>query len=230
MIDTHVIITAAGSGSRFGNDIPKQFLGLGRSGIPVLMHAIEAFVNFGIPRFNIVLTLAEDSISVWEELCTQFDYNSPRIIIGGATRYESVYNAIMNIEVKQGHKILIHDGARPLVSADVIRRVLDALKSHKAVIPSLPVTDSLRRIDAASDGSAAVDRSLYRSVQTPQGFEAKTLLSAYQTGYQPTFTDDASVVEQNGTPITLVEGESRNIKITVPDDLIIAEAFLRAGK
>ncbi|MCH5220087.1 MAG: 2-C-methyl-D-erythritol 4-phosphate cytidylyltransferase [Muribaculaceae bacterium] len=230
MLSTHVIITAAGKGSRFGSELPKQFQPLGPSGYPVLMYSINAFLDFGIPFGNIIVTLSGDDVAIWEELCSKYGYVTPRVIIGGSTRFESVNNALMNIEIKAGKKILIHDGARPLVSRDVISRVWEELNHCTGVVPTVPVTDSLRRVEATTGNTVAVDRALYCAVQTPQGFEAETIYNAYRQGYKPTFTDDASVVEHYGTVIRQVEGDRRNIKITVADDLIIANAFLESQR
>lgn len=215
---THIIIVAAGAGNRFGSNLPKQYHRLGD--MPVLMHTINAFEGRG----EIVLVISETMADYWSELCREYRFTSPRIVHGGATRFESVRNALDSIDLERDDLVLIHDGARPLVKADLINRVVDALAAgHNAVIPVVAVTDSLRMV---KDGlCVAVDRNLFRSVQTPQGFLAETVVAAYRRRYEPEFTDDASVVEASGIPVFTVGGSPDNIKITSPRDLDIASVL-----
>ncbi len=226
MARTYLIIVAAGAGSRFGSTLPKQFHLLGRPPRPVLMHTVDAFRVAGIPDADITVVLSPQMTDYWRELCGEHGFASPRIVEGGETRFHSVRNAIRTLDIAPGDRILVHDGARPLVSITLINRVINALTNHAAVVPAVPVTDSLRRVTA--DGTtAAVDRAPFRSVQTPQGFDAATLAAAYDTDFVSTFTDDASVVESAGTPIAIVDGEPTNIKITSPRDLAIATALMQ---
>lgn len=217
------IIVAAGSGARFGSELPKQFCLL--RGRPVLMTTVDNFRN-ACPDDKIVLVLSKDCVRLWHGLCREYGYPSPEIAYGGATRWNSVKNALESVD--DGVDIItVHDGARPLVSRDVIGKVVAAVESGACgAIPVVPVTDSLRIID--DDGvSEAVDRSVMRAVQTPQAFRAEILRKAYGRPYSPLYTDDASVVEDAGfTPLALVDGDVHNIKITHPADLDVAAVIL----
>ncbi len=220
-----VIIVAGGTGSRFGGDMPKQFLPLG--GRPVLMHTIDAFRS-ALPDSDIVVVLSPAMRGVWEELCREHGFESPRITDGGATRWESVKNAVNSLnETPAGRTVLIHDGARPLIPAEVIRKTVAYARNTDGAIPVVEVTDSLRRLEPDGVRSEAVDRSEYRSVQTPQTFSLWRLREAYSLPYQEDFTDDASVMAAAGfANMVLVEGSRENIKITTPLDMKIAELIL----
>ncbi|MDE5687211.1 MAG: 2-C-methyl-D-erythritol 4-phosphate cytidylyltransferase [Paramuribaculum sp.] len=220
MTKTVHIIVAAGTGSRFGADVPKQFCTL--RGLPVVMHTINRFRQT-CPGDRIVLVLSSQMTDFWHELCAEYSFDSPETVAGGATRWHSVKNAI-DSACGDADIITVHDGARPLVSAEVIHRVLDALETTGAVIPAVPVTDSLRIVTDGSNSS--VDRALYRAVQTPQAFDGNLLRRAYSAPFSPAFTDDASVAESYGAKIAIVDGDPTNIKITHPRDLAIAGIIL----
>ncbi len=152
-----------------------------------------------------------------------------RLVVGGADRQESVARALAVADA-DAEVILVHDAARPLVPHDVVRRVLDALDAGApAVVPALHVADSLRHL-RADGGSAPVDRSLVRAIQTPQGFRRTLLERAHAAGLGAGVTDDASLVERLGVPVTLVEGDPLAFKITRPLDLLLAEAVLAAQR
>lgn len=222
-----VIIVAAGSGSRFGGDVPKQFCLL--EGHPVLMHSIERFARM-MPEAGITVVLSADRVGYWKELCEQYDFHvSHNIAIGGATRWESVKNALETINPTAG-TVLIHDGARPLVSAKTVANLCDAVKAGaEGALPVLPMVDSLRELDANGE-SKAVDRSRYVAVQTPQAFPTRLLQEAYRLPYTPVMTDDASVMEHAGhTDIRLVAGNAATLKITRSEDMDIAVLYLRRG-
>lgn len=213
------VIVAAGSARRFGAPLPKQFCDLG--GRPVLMHTVDA-IRRAIPDGDIVLVLSADGLELWRDLCQRHGYSSPRCVTGGDTRWQSVRNALASIP--DNGIILVHDGARPLVDGDTVDRVVAAARRCGAAIPAVPVTDSLRRTDT----DAPVDRSLFRAVQTPQAFDAGLLKDAYRRPFDPLFTDDASVVQSAGHPVTMTDGNRDNIKITYPTDLLLAQALLVA--
>ena len=215
------IIVAAGSGSRFGASLPKQYCLLNSR--PVLMHTIEN-MRKALPDSHIVLVLNKDFIDYWAELCEEYSFVSPSIVEGGDTRWQSVKNAIDKIPA-DAQVITVHDGARPIVNADMVARLIDALDSAHGAIPVVSVTDSLRQINES--GSTPVDRSLYKAVQTPQAFHADKLVEAYSLPFDATFTDDASVLAALGYDVTLVEGDTNNIKITNPLDIEIAQLYLR---
>jgi 2-C-methyl-D-erythritol 4-phosphate cytidylyltransferase len=216
-----VIIVAGGSGSRMGSKLPKQFLEL--CGKPVLMHTIQAFHDFD-PKCELILVLPATQQEVWSELCQKHSFSQPHTVVpGGETRFHSVQNGLKLIH-DEGI-VFIHDGVRPLVSQQTIRRCMETAQQTGNAIPVLPVTESLRKLDGSQNIS--VDRSNYFSVQTPQTFTSDVILKSFQQSYEHGFTDDASVVEKAGYTIHLVEGNYENIKITTPTDLIIAEAFLQ---
>ncbi len=216
-----VIIVAGGSGSRMGTEIPKQFLEL--AGRPVLMHTIQIFCDYD-PDCELILVLPEKQWEFWAGLCLKHTFSIVhQMVSGGETRFDSVRNGLKLIP-DEGI-VFIHDGVRPLVSKETLDRCFEmAIKSGNA-IPVLPVTESLRKLEG--EQTISVDRSLYFNVQTPQTFRSEQILEAFKQNYDPAFTDDASVVEKVGYSIALVDGNSENIKITTPTDLIIAEAFLR---
>ena len=216
------IIVAAGSGARFGSALPKQFCLM--AGRPVLMETIDRIRSYGHGR--IVVVVSESMMSFWAELCQRHSFTSPCVVVGGSTRDDSVRNAIVAYG-DDAEIITVHDGARPLAGPDIMERVVDAVRSGcKGVVPAVDVTDSLRII-SPSGSSEAVDRSAFRAVQTPQAFCGQVLREAYSLPYRPEFTDDASVAEAAGAEIAIVEGSPRNIKITHPADIILAETYMK---
>ena len=221
---TIAVIVAGGSGTRFGAQMPKQFLDLG--GKPILMRTIEAFGENRDGSFDVIITLPADQMDLWRELCGKYGFAVPhRVVAGGETRWHSVKNALDSItDIADVDVIAVHDGVRPLVTADLIHRVLEAARRDGAAIPVVPLNDSVRQVMGGINH--ALDRSTLRAVQTPQAFNAQLLIDAYSLPFMPSFTDDASVVEQLDRPITLVEGEMRNLKITRPMDLALAEYLL----
>ena len=217
----NVIIVAGGKGLRMGVDLPKQFIPVG--GKPILMHTIEAFYDFD-PHINIILVLPGSYQVYWSELCCEYGFSIPYTIAsGGDTRFHSVKNGLKF--VIEG-VVAVHDGARPFVSKDLIKRCFKNAKTLKAIIPVINSTDSLREV-TGENKSRIIDRSKIRLVQTPQVFDVETLKAAYKTDYKESFTDDASVVENTGIDVHLVEGEITNIKITTPLDLKIAELIVK---
>ena len=221
---TIAIIVAGGSGIRFGAEMPKQFLELG--GKPILMRTIEAFGAYRDASFDVIVTLPEGQMDLWRQLCKDYAFAVPhRIVAGGETRWHSVKNALDSIvDITAVDMIAVHDGVRPMVTADVIGRTLEAARRDGAAIPVVALNDSVRQVTGSINH--ALDRSTLRAVQTPQTFEARLLLDAYQQPYESTFTDDASVVERAGHSVTLVEGDPQNLKITRPMDLVLAEYLL----
>lgn len=215
------IIVAAGSGSRFGAALPKQYCLM--NGRPVLMHTIEN-MRVALPDSHIVLVLNKDFVDYWAELCEQYSFVSPRVVVGGDSRWQSVKNAVDTIP-REAEVITVHDGARPIVDRMMVERLIAALDGAPGAIPVVSVTDSLRRVN--EQGSAPVDRSQYKAVQTPQAFHADKLVAAYSLPFNPTFTDDASVMAALGNDVALVEGDTYNIKITNPLDIEIAQLYLR---
>ncbi len=213
------IVTAGGSGIRMGNAIPKQFLLI--DGKPILMHTIERLHAFDHVA-EIVVTLPEQHISYWEELADKHDFTIVhKIVEGGTERFFSIQNAL---SFCTGDFVAVHDAVRPFVSEETLVRLFRDT-SKEAVIPVMPVSESLREVNG--DSTKAVIRSNYVNVQTPQVFKRRILEEAYQQDYSSIFTDDASVVEALGYTISTVEGNVENIKITTPMDLILAEAIVK---
>lgn len=213
---TFAIIVAGGKGLRMGGDVPKQFLPIG--GKPVLMHTIEAFRE-ALDDVQIVLVLPAEQHDYWQKLCKDHNFRSPELIAtGGETRFHSVKNGLALLPEDDEVVVGVHDGVRPFVSRDTIQRCFGTAAEGKAVVPVVPVVETLRQI--LPDGSSITrPRNEYRLVQTPQTFPLALLKQAYEQPYSESFTDDASVVEAMGKEITMVEGNRENIKLTTPADL-----------
>lgn len=208
---------------RMGTDIPKQFIPVG--GIPVLMRTIERFHEYDT-ALNIILVLPKHQQDYWKALCKEYNFNIPHAIVnGGKTRFDSSKNGLAAIPDDAEGVVGIHDGVRPFVAVSVIKECFETAREEYAAIPVLPVTDTIRYIDAHG-GGRNVQRSDYRIVQTPQVFEISLLKRAFNQPYQDSFTDDASVVESLGCQVSMVEGNRENIKLTTPFDLKIAETLL----
>ena len=219
----YVIIVAGGKGLRMGSDIPKQFLPI--AGKPVLMRTLERFRAYS-STLQIVLVLPEAQQDYWKQLCKQYDFKVDyQLANGGQTRFHSVQNGLALVPDDAEGVVGVHDGVRPFPSIDVIRNCYDTARSAKAVIPVIPVVETVRQLK--SEGSITVPRDQYRLVQTPQTFDIQLLKAANRQPYNDGFTDDASVVESYGHAITLVEGNRENIKITTPYDIIVAEALCK---
>lgn len=222
----HIVIVAAGKGNRFGSDLPKQFCLLGNR--PVLFHTISNLQK-AIPSAEIVLVLNKQFIELWNGLCSEYGIVSPPIVFGGETRWESVKNAIEGLQLADNDIVMVHDGARPIIDPKMIDRIINALKINSAVVPGLPLSDSIRKIDE-NGLSATIDRKGLVAVQTPQAFNAEKIRKAYNLPYSPLFTDDASVYEAAGFGnVNIVEGSPLNIKITHPHDIEIASVYLKAN-
>lgn len=226
----YIIIVAGGKGLRMGGDIPKQFLPV--AGMPVLMRTILRFRE-ALPEVNIILVLPKSQQDYWKNLCQQYQFNvGYQLADGGQTRFHSVQNGLALIPDNADGVVGVHDGVRPFVSVETIRRCYEEARNSKAVVPVIPVVETLRKIDienravANSQLSHTVPRDEYRLVQTPQCFDIQLLKAANRQPYCDAFTDDASVVEAYGQAVTLVDGNRENIKITTPFDLIIAESIL----
>lgn len=215
-----VIIVAGGSGKRMQSAMPKQFMMLG--GLPVVAHTINTFSE-ALPGAEIVVVLPEEHIPLWRNLAARFDIAVHRCIAGGKERFHSVKNGLDALS-EEVEYIAVHDGVRALATKKMILRVQLAAEERGAAIPVTEVVDSYRRVDGSE--SYIVPRSELRIVQTPQTFSAALLRRAYEQPFSDKFTDDASVVEALGAKITLVEGERRNIKLTTPEDMLIAERLL----
>ncbi len=220
----YAIIVAGGKGLRMGGELPKQFIPV--EGRPVLMRTLDTFhaCDSGI---QIILVLPRDHQPYWQELCREYDFRVPhRIADGGATRFHSVQNGLALVDAAEA-LVAVHDGVRPFVAHEVIEACYREAEAHGAVVPVIPVVETVRQLVEAS--SITVLRDAYRLVQTPQTFRASLLRRAYEQPFCEAFTDDASVVEALGEAVCLVEGNRENIKLTTPYDLIVAKALVEAS-
>ena len=222
----YIIIVAGGKGLRMGADIPKQFLPVG--GKPVLMRTLERFREYAAD-LQIILVLPKAQQDYWRELCQQYHFDVEYTLAnGGETRFHSVQNGLALVPDDAEGVVGVHDGVRPFPSVEVIRNCYETARTAKAVIPVIPIIETVRHLVSESNvqRSITVPRGDYRLVQTPQTFDIQLLKAANRQPYNDGFTDDASVVEAYGFDITLVEGNRENIKITTPFDMTIAEALL----
>lgn len=224
----YVIFTAGGSGTRMKSAEPKQFLLL--DGLPVLHRSILAFVG-ACPDVKVVTVLPREHVSLWEDLCTKYPLDVPqRIVEGGITRFHSVKNALA--KVPDGVVVAVHDGVRPLVSGALIKEMFSQMRSCRALIPVLPVTDTLKSLRRNHDGRIVAtgdpdpDRSRVFGAQTPQMFLSEELRAAYELPYDLSYTDDASVAARYGIPLSYIDGERNNIKLTTPEDMELAAFFI----
>lgn len=223
-----VIILASGNGSRFGASLPKQYCNLG--GRPLLMRTIDRFAEV-IPAENILIVIDRAMEGLWKSLCEKERFASPRVTFGGSTRTESLAKALSALaHCPDDTVVMIHDGARPLVSEALIRRMASIPEGYAGAVPAVPVTDTLRHIEADGD-SATVARSEYVAVQTPQSFTIGTLRKSFADYSKHSVTDDATMVQNvTGGKIALIDGEHGNIKVTNPIDMAIAEALLNLSQ
>ena len=219
MAQETALIVAGGKGTRIKSAIPKQFIEL--KGKPILLHTLDAFIRYS-PNIRIVLVLPEDDFGVWENIRTKFKFEFPvQLQKGGESRFQSVRNGLQKVETGL---VAIHDGVRPLVSEDIIGASFRLAAIHKCAIAAVRLKESIRMTD--QDNTKAVDRSRFRLIQTPQTFEVDLIKRAYEIKEDPSLTDDASVAERAGNIISLFEGSYENIKITTPEDLVVAEALM----
>lgn len=217
----YAVIVAGGKGLRMGTAVPKQFLEL--NGHPVLYHTIKAFLT-AYADMHLVLVLPQDQLSYAQMVLQSFPERIDMTIVsGGETRYHSVQNGLKAVEGEA--VIFVHDGVRPLVTPALIQRCYEQAVEKGSAIPAIPVADSVRVVDG--EDSDPIDREAMRIIQTPQTFRSDVLLPAFEQVWQPSFTDEATVVEAHGTDVYLVAGERSNIKVTTPEDMVIAEALMK---
>ncbi|HAS47346.1 MAG TPA: 2-C-methyl-D-erythritol 4-phosphate cytidylyltransferase [Microscillaceae bacterium] len=226
----YAIIVAGGSGTRMNNDTPKQFLEINDK--PILMHTIARFYLYS-PLTKIIVVLPKREMDYWQHLVSKynFDYDY-QVVAGGKTRFQSVKNGLNAIEADaegtapaMQSTVAIHDGVRPLVPVKTIALSYMEASNNGSGIAAIPLKDSIRSIQ--EDGQTeALNRDQFRLMQTPQTFQLNAIKAAYEIEETPDLTDDATVFERAGNTINLVTGAFENIKITTPEDLIIAKAIL----
>ncbi len=217
-----VIIVAGGKGLRMGAEVPKQFLPIGS--VPIIMRTIKRFRNH--PQIGeVIVVLPSEMFDYWKKLCDEYDFTlGHSVATGGSTRFESVKNGLSMLS-PQSKIVMVHDAVRPFVSDDLITRVIESAREHKAVVPVVEMIDSVREVE--NNGvSHHLDRAVLRRVQTPQGFLREIIDEGYCQEFSHLFTDDASVIESLGYNIFAVDGLSDNIKITNKIDLAIAKYML----
>lgn len=214
------IIVAGGTGQRMGTVVPKQFLEI--EGKSILLHTIDQFVA-AFSDINFIIVLPSGYIEEGQKIIASCGLSQEfQFVAGGDTRFQSVKNGLA--EVDQDAVVFVHDAVRCLLTPALIQRCFQQAVEKGSAIPAVSSTDTIRFIDGASHH--VVDRENVMMIQTPQTFNAALLIKAFEQAYQPSFTDEANVVESAGTPVFLVDGEFENIKITRPLDLAIAEYIL----
>jgi 2-C-methyl-D-erythritol 4-phosphate cytidylyltransferase len=217
----YALIVAGGKGTRISGPTAKQFIEL--NGAPILLHTLKAFFDYSA-ALTVVLVLPEHDFDTWDSIVTKHRFNQKVIIQkGGDTRFQSVKNGLEKI-FGDG-LVAIHDGVRPLVSTDIIAASFRLAAVHQSAVAAVRLKESIRITD--QDSTKAVDRSRFRLIQTPQTFDVALIRKAYEMKEDPTLTDDASVAERAGHVISLFEGSYENIKITTPEDIVVAEALLK---
>jgi 2-C-methyl-D-erythritol 4-phosphate cytidylyltransferase len=224
MLEKYVIIVAGGTGSRMKSSVPKQFMEL--CGKPVLMHTMQRFYDV-YPDFHFILVLNSQFEQQWKSLCEKFGFSiQHQLVEGGETRFHSVKNGLSL--VPDNAVVGVHDAARPLVSKQTILDAYEMAQNNGNASPAVALSESIRW--AENGLNKAVPREQYVQVQTPQCFQSDLIKKAFLQEYQPAFTDDASVLESMGESIHLITGNKENIKITTPQDMIIAEAFMKSNR
>lgn len=217
---------AAGSGSRMGAELPKQFLEL--DGKPILQRTIEVFQE-AVPGIKVVTVLPDNYVDYWKDICLGRNFICPQVLVrGGITRFHSVRNALSR--VPEGALVAIHDGVRPLITAQFLRDLFLKAESVDGLVPVLPCIDTMKVLAGKGDDlhpvpGASADRSVLYGAQTPQIFRSELLKEAYGQAFDEKFTDDASVMEKYGKSLSYVIGERLNIKITTKEDLTLARAI-----
>lgn len=221
------IIVAAGNSTRMGG-VNKQFLLI--DGVPVLIRTLKAFENSELIKEIIISAREEDIPQMYAMLKDYCIKKVSNIVKGGCTRQESVFNAVKCC-VTESDYIAIHDGARPLVSTETIEETIFAAFNFEAAAPGIPVKDTIKVVDGDGIVVSTPARDSLRAIQTPQVFNKEMYLSAMQSvPNSELFTDDCGLIEAFGKPVEIVGGDNTNIKITTPEDLVIAEAIISKGE
>ncbi len=222
-IKTTVIIPAGGVGNRFGADKPKQFTDL--AGIPIIIHTLKQFWICD----NIIISSHPEWIDHLKDLI--FEHSIPNvkaIVKGGATRQESVYNALCHEIAEESDVILVHDAVRPFAGKEMIQSIMLNAIEYGAAIPGLTPKDTIKEINSEYLINKTIDRDTLKMVQTPQGFRQSLVKKAYENALNNNFigTDSASLVEYLGHSVKVLDGEETNIKITTPLDMVLADFII----
>jgi 2-C-methyl-D-erythritol 4-phosphate cytidylyltransferase len=223
-VKKYCIIVAGGSGQRMRSPLPKQFLLL--DGRPLLMHTVERFHTFDT-SIEIIVVLPAEHLRLWQSLTEEYSFDiRHEVIEGGEERFHSVKAGLER--VSEEGLVAIHDGVRPLVSHDTIWRCYADAEEYGNAVPFVEPADSVRLLEG--EESRPHPRSEVRMIQTPQVFKSSLIISAYNRPYDPSFTDDATVAEASGVKIHLTHGNRENIKITTPEDLLVANVVMATVK
>lgn len=224
-----VIIVAAGRGNRMNSSMNKVFMPLG--GQPILLHSVLAFSECARVN-NLIVVAAANEVGCVEKMLTGAPEIKPwQVVLGGSERQYSILNAL-KVVPEETNVVLVHDGARPLVTQECIERVIHMAVIRKAAIAAVPVKDTIKKVDDSATVTGTLDRNALWSIQTPQGFDFAIVRQAYEQATKDHYlgTDDASLVERLGVPVNIVMGNYENLKVTTPEDLIVAEALLQENK
>ena len=224
------LIPAAGRGRRLAQETPKAFISIG--GAPLFTFALERFEACPTVQEIVLLVPDEKAIRQAQEIIREAGFRKVvRILPGGAERQDSVYAGLKALD-PQTDIVLIHDGARPFLSIDLIRRIVEETRVWKSVVAAVPVRDTIKEISAEGYVRRTLDRRHLWEIQTPQGFLFPLLLEAHERAREEKYygTDDAALIEQFGLPVKVIHGDRLNIKITTPEDLILGEAILEIQK
>ncbi len=217
-----VIIAAAGSGERFGGNKLLTVV----CDAPVIVHTLKAFEKSNVN--NVVIAVKKEDVLLYERLVNEYNIKKVSdIVVGGSCRAETVKNALNKVKTEN---VLIHDGARPLVKPSLINKIIDELNKHKAVIPVLPVTNTVKKVDKNGFVLGTTDRQGLCLVQTPQGYKTNEYKKLINLPVNENITDDSMLFENNGIPVATVMGDRTNIKITVKEDIELMKLFLNKGE
>lgn len=222
------IIPAAGQGKRMKSKLNKQYLSVLNK--PVLAHTLEVFQKSNLIT-EIIIVVREDEMDYCrQEVITEYDYNKVTLVKGGQSRQESVYNGLQSVD--NADYVLVHDGARPLLTGDVLQKTINQVKNHKAVGVAVPTKDTIKKVDDNGYVKETPDRDELWAIQTPQAFEYGLVVEAYSKAIKDNFkgTDTSMLVERLGHKVKLIQGSYKNLKITTPEDLINAETIIKRRK
>ena len=229
---TAAIVLAGGRGKRMNSDVHKQYLQL--DGKPLIVYALEAFEAGPVDEI-VLVTGAEEAAWAQQEIVRAYGFHKVcRVVAGGSERYHSVYEGLKALDGRGCEIVLIHDGARPLVTTEIIERAVDGVRKYGACVAGMPVKDTIKKVDAADFALETPDRNYLWQIQTPQAFSYDLVRTAYdrlmeEEASQAGITDDAMVVEQQTDhKVKLIRGSYENLKVTTPEDLILAEALLKS--
>ena len=228
------IVLSAGVGSRMKSEIPKQYLMLGTR--PVIYYCLKAYEDSDVNTI-VLVTGAGDEAYCRTQIVQKYGLTKVQhIVAGGKERYDSVYEGLCALKTEAVDYVLIHDGARPVVTQDIIARSIKTVQTEKACVVGMPVKDTIKLVDETDFAIATPDRRMLWQVQTPQSFSYNSIMQAYHLLHEkqksgeelPSITDDAMLVEQmTAAKIKLIQGSYENIKITTPEDILVAKLFLK---